>query len=252
MDLAYVDESGSAGYGSSLTFTLGCVVVQSERWPDVFDDFIDFRRFIRSRFGVPVRAEIKANYLLHNGGPFRAHPLGENARFAIYRAHMRLMAKLGLRVFAVVVKKDDLTAAGVTTDPRAIAWEYLLQRLERMSTKGNTPVMLIHDEGEALLVRSYARKARRAGTAGSALGTGMLRRPARLLVDDPVPRQSHQSYFLQAADLVAYAAFRHVYPPPARGRPPVVTDKTWEELGDARFKPVSGFKGGPDGLVIYP
>jgi hypothetical protein len=80
----------------------------------------------------------------------------------------------------------------------------------------------------------------------------MLKRPARLLVDDPVPRQSHQSYFLQAADLVAYAAFRFVYPPPVRARPPVVTAKTWEELGDARFKPVSGFKGGPDGLVIYP
>lgn len=85
MDLAYVDESGSAGYGSSLTFTLGCVVVPSDRWPDVFDDFIDFRRFIRTRFGVPVRAEIKANYLLHNGGPF-GHTRSERTRVSRYTA----------------------------------------------------------------------------------------------------------------------------------------------------------------------
>lgn len=244
MDLAYVDESGGAGYTGSMTFTLGCVVVPAAAWPDVFDDMIDFRRWLKARFAVPVRAEIKANHLLRNGGSLRPLALSEPARFAIYRQFMRLMPKFDLRVFAVVAEKAELQARGIQTDPRDIAWEYLFQRLERMSTKNGVPVMLIHDEGESALIRKFARKARRAGSAGSHFGTGVLRRPARLMIDDPVSRHSHQSHFLQAADLAAYAAFRHLYPPPA-GRVPIVTQKTWKELGAARFAPVSSLSGGP-------
>lgn len=71
LTLAYADESGSAGAAGSTTFTLGCVLVEAARWPNVFDDVLDYRRFLPDRFGLPVRAEIKANYLLRTGGPFR-------------------------------------------------------------------------------------------------------------------------------------------------------------------------------------
>lgn len=214
--LAYVDDSGNTAVppGGSLSYSLGCVLVEGGRWPDAFDDVIDYRRFLRDQFGIPVRTEIKANYLLRNGGPhFSRHPLSEGARYRIYRGFMRLAHKLELKVFGVVIRKDVVQQMGLAHDPREVGWEWLLQRLERFSTKGQAPLMLIHDEGDTALVRTLTRKARRAGTAGSAFGTGALKRPARLIVDDPVPRQSDQSYFIQLADLVAYAAFRHIYPP---------------------------------------
>jgi hypothetical protein len=81
---------------------------------------------------------------------------------------------------------------------------------------GNTHVLLSHDEGEGLIVRKMLRKAHRAGSAGSAFGTGSLRRPARLILDDPVGRVLQESYFIQLADLNAYAAFRKLYAPPSR------------------------------------
>ena len=118
-------------------------------------------------------------------------------------------------------------------------------------SKGNTEVLLVHDEGDALRVRGLARKARRAGSAGSAFGTGYLRRPAQRVIDDPVPRDSTQSYFLQMADLNAYAAFRHVVPPPQR-RTQIVPQSMWDELGTARLLAVSQLAGGPPGIVKYP
>lgn len=248
---AYVDESGDAGLAGSRTYALGCVMVESASWPTVFDDTIDYRRFLRSRFGVPVRAEIKANHLLRNGGAFRSLGLSEKARFAIYRGHMRLQQKLDLLAFAVVIDKAGLQQRRPGLDPRDVAWEYLLQRLERFTTKGNTEVLLVHDEGDALRVRGLARKARRAGSAGSAFGTGYLRRPAQRVIDDPVPRDSTQSYFLQMADLNAYAAFRHVVPPPQR-RTQIVPQSMWDELGTARLLAVSQLAGGPPGIVKYP
>ena len=84
MYLAYVDDTGSPG-GDTHSFTLGCVLAECSNWPDIFDNLLDYRRFLKSRFGLPVRAEIKANYLLRNGGPFRNLRIGDDGRFAIYR-----------------------------------------------------------------------------------------------------------------------------------------------------------------------
>lgn len=102
--------------------------------------------------------------------------------------------------------------------------------------------MLSHDEGEDDAVRRWARRARRHLTTGSAYGTGTLVHPARLLVDDPIPRRSQQqSYLIQAADLVAYAAIRaHV--PPSRNVARVSPADMWDELGPANHKATTGLR----------
>src|SRR5579872_5355989 len=115
-----------------MTFTLACILIEASAWPGIFDQVIAFRRFLRDAFGVPVRAEIKANYLLRNSGPFASLKLSENRRFKIYRGFMRFQSKLRLSTFAVVINKTTMATA---TDPRLRAWEFMLQRLERFSTK---------------------------------------------------------------------------------------------------------------------
>jgi hypothetical protein len=252
MYLAYVDESGSKGAvaaGGSKSFTLGCVLVRAAQWADAFDGVIGYRRYLKRQFGLPVRAEIKANYLLRNGGAFRDLELSEHARYSIYRGMLRLQAKLDLKAFGIVIRKEQLFP---DRDPHDTAWDFLLQRLERLSTKQQTQVFLIHDEGNALEVRSLARRARRAGIAGSAFGAGFVKVPFRGLVDDTVSRNSQQSLFLQLADLSAYAAFRRIYPPPARPVH-VVPELMWDELGSARLAEVNQRSGGPSpGIVAWP
>jgi hypothetical protein len=163
---------------------------------------------------------------------------------------MRIHPKLGFRTLAILVNKAN--HPNRTADD--LAWEYLLQRLERFSTQDEPGVThlvwIVHDEGNAHTVRALARKARRAGGAGSMLGTGYMRLPFGGLLDDPVPRDSKQSYFLQLADLAAYAAFRRYYPPP--GRPvQVVPEAMWDEMGDARHWQANRYSSplGPPGIV---
>ena len=255
MHIAYVDESGNVGpiklhgKGGTHTFTLGCVLVPVANWPMIFDNMIQYRRFLKTEFKIPVRAEIKANHLLQNGGAFRDLGLSERARFRVYRGLMRLQPKLGVRAFAVVIEKGKINKA--TLSPRDVAWEWLLQRLERLTTTENTSVVLMHDEGEGKIVRTLARKDRRIGSAGSAFGTGYLKVPCRNVVDDPVSRQSHESYFLQLADLVAYAAFRRIHPPPTK---PVniVPTGMWDELGAAIYTQANYLGGGVPGIVVWP
>jgi Protein of unknown function (DUF3800) len=65
----------------------------------------------------------------------------------------------------------------------------------------------------------------------------------------PVPRDSRQSYFVQLADLAAYAAFRRYHPPPPR-LVPIVPQRMWDELGPARYLEVTTRN--KVGIVRYP
>lgn len=249
MYLAYVDDSGDSGYAGSMTYALGCVFLDAPQWPSAFDALIGMRRFFRRQFGVPVRAEIKANWLIRNSGSFKHLSVSEANRQRIYRMQMRMVPKIQANAFAIVIRKGMIQQQ--QRDPHDIAWEYLIQRLERLSTNSNQPVLLIHDNGENDAIRKLARKARRAGTAGSAFGMGYLNVPARLLIDDPVPRDSAQNYFIQLADLCAYAAFRRHHPPPQK-RASVCPQGTWDELGAARFAAANQLAGGVPGIVMWP
>jgi Protein of unknown function (DUF3800) len=237
--LAYVDESGDTGdvnAGGSLTYTLGCVLLDADVWPASFDELLAFRRRVRNTFGVPMRAEIKANYLLRNSGDLRPLGLGPGARHVIYRAHLRVLQDLNARAFAVVVDKRKKTLLPAACFD--LAWEGLLQRLERTSTKEGATFAVVHDEGENDAIRKWVRRARRYLTAGSVMGVGSFQLAARLLVDDPIPRRSHHSYFVQMADLVAYAAFRAVVAP-GEAVARVCPQRMWGEIGLATHTAVS-------------
>lgn len=248
MQIAYVDESGDRGTGGSRTYTLGCVLVRSAQWKEAFDGVIAFRRFLKTTLGVPVRAELKANHLLRNAGDLKALALSEHARRFIYTGLLRLQHRLQLSTFAIVINKNRLRG---NVDPFVPAWTYLIQRLERLSTTNGEEVLIVHDEGEIISIRKLARKARRAGTAGSLFG-GYLDVPFDGLLDDPVSKNSKQSYFLQLADVNAYAAFRRVYPPPPR-KVKIVPQLMWDELGDARYGAANKRAGGPSrGIVLWP
>jgi hypothetical protein len=256
MYLAYVDESGNAGSPGSRTYTLGCVFLEAAHWPEKFDAMIEFRRDLYRQFGVPVRAELKANYLLRGKGPLWRLQLSEPDRHEIYRQMLWIQEVLELRTFAVVINKQELAARGRDENAREVAWEFLLQRLERLTTTTRTPLMIVHDEGESAAVRKIARKARRIGSAGSAFGTGHLDRPARLLIDDPVSRDSRQSYFIQVADVTAYAAFRRIHPPPPR-LVQIVPQNMWDALGaaiyaDANYLTRLDHPQDPEGVVSWP
>lgn len=255
MWFAYVDESGDSGAytggknSGTVTYSLGCLLVRDVDWPAAFDQMILYRRFLRDRLRIPMRAEIKANYLLHNAGAFRDLKLGERIRHDIYRSHMRLVPKIGLQTFAVVVRKDRLTQAGDNADPAEMAWTLLLERLERFSTNTQEPFLIVHDRGDDKMIRKVARKSRRHIQVGSRYG-GSLRLHAKFLLDDPVTRDSAQSYFVQLADLTAYAAFRAKIPP---ARPRVVPASMWEELGDSRVFAVAKYRwtpGQPGGAIV--
>jgi hypothetical protein len=192
---------------------------------------------VKSRFAIPMAAEIKANYLIRGQGDLRGLVPGPMERQLIYRAHLRQLKFLPAEAFAIVLSKDRyFDEAGqfklTSSEVFEKAWVTLLQRLSNASRELDTPLAVFHDEGENDAVRRLVRRSRRHLVAGSMLGAGYVNIPMTKLVDDPTPRRSHQSYFTQLADLVAYAAFRSVMPPgPSVAE--VCPGTMWKEIGSA-------------------
>lgn len=250
--LAYVDESGDTGdpalTGSSACFALGCVLLEVSDWPAAFDAMLAHRRRIRDAFGVLLREELKANYLIRGSGDIKRHNLSPDARQRIYRSALTTIRFLPARAFAVVTDKSSTGWQGQQC--LESTWEMLLQRLERTSFyEDRKPLMIIHDDGENDAVRRVVRKARRHLTAGRMWGGGGVRNPITELIDDPSPRASNHSYFVQMADLVAYAGWR-TYMPPGAGAARVCPPSMWDHVGPAAHRRVNMYSGGAPGVVV--
>lgn len=243
-EFAYIDESGNTGpiaRGGTRSFTLGCVLVPLDNWTDRLDVLVDSRREIKRDYGVRMRDELKANYLVHSRGPLKDLGLGDGQLRDMYRRSLVATNVASSGVFAVVIDKEH--PRGVD-DPAGLAWLYLFQRLRIRSAHRGYPIIVVHDDGDSERVRKILRRFRRFSFAPGG-------RPvtAPLLVEDPVARDSRMSYFVQCADLVAYAAFRRFQPPGKRSGS-VCNERMWDVM-HARWLTEVNTRS-DDGIVVYP
>lgn len=247
MYIAYFDESGDSGFERSptRTFTLAAVLVHDSNWLSALDQSIAFRRFINREFHLPAREEIKASWLIHNKGPFRKTGIGYQARMQLYKAAMRFQRKSGVfHNFAVIIDKERIKDK--SKDVREIAWQYAIQRLERFGTARKDNIMISPDDGHGDLIKKKLRAMRRFHYAPSAFGTASLNRAATNIIEDPFEKRSTESYFIQWADLNAYAAFRKAFPSPN------FDGSVWDELGESIIADVNRLSGGAPGIVLWP
>lgn len=243
--LAYVDDSGD-----SSTYVLGALLIPGEQWLPVQDQLIAFRSRLSQKQGFRMRYELHATEIIAGGGKWKALNVQVRTRFGIYKAALREVASLSpvARVIGVVVDSQN---PHLRTSPREEAWDVLLQRLERFAFFEKSTCLLIHDEGGNRTVRTMARRKRRFGYAPAAFGGSGRHVPFKQLLDDPVSRDSRESYLLQWSDLVAYACFRKVVP-----RATVPSD-LWDSLGDAPVSDANYIERSrgsnePPGLVVWP
>jgi len=224
---AYTDESGDPGYDSSAkTFTVATVIVEDVSWLECLDRINEFRRELRDRYGLNVRDELKANAMIHGYDAFE--PFNEVTRKNIYLDCMEFQATLGLLdTFAVVICKERFNSRG-TVDPRDYAWEFIIQRFERFANHRDDLIHILPDEGHYEFIKARIRELRRFNRPPSYYDDSYLNRDATNIVGDCSERDSEDSFFIQLADLNAYAAWRSIFPHPDFQR------EYWEALGVAR------------------
>lgn len=248
MLLAYFDESGDSGaveLSPSKFFVLACVLVQEDAWLDNLNKLIRLRSKLRKRLGISRNAEIKASHIKKGRGvlaPLRFAPERRARMFAFLERFQD--QHLDVKTFAVAVDKRQLAA---DRDPRDVAWQYALQRVDTYCRKIGSRATIYPDAGHSYFIRRLLRRIRRHQLIKGMYG-GLLNVRAERIVEDPNERASHDSYFIQLADWNAYAAhrFREIDPTAAG------YSDAWDALGDSRVLEVNKLRGGPQGIVLYP
>lgn len=242
-EFAYIDESGDVGMeNGSRTFTLSCVLVPLDDWYERLDYLVNMRRSIRDTYHVPMQQEAKANHIVGIKKLYRDLNLGDGQMRDIYQRHMRAIERVSSGAFAIVIQKDKLKKRDA--DVLHMAWDYLLERLRKRSESTGAPIVVVHDIGQDDAIRKHVRRFRRVTWTAAKQKVS-----ARLIVEDPMPRDSQQTYFIQLADLAAYAASTKAVPRNGNGAK-ICNHLMWDTLGAARLKEVSPARG--DGLYVFP
>lgn len=218
MYLMYVDESGDKGLQNSPTryFVLTGLVVHELRWTDLLAELIAFRRRMRGAFGLRLREEIHAGVMLTRPGALVR--IARNDRLSIIRHFLDELARL--EYLSIINVRIDKTAKPPGYDPFLKGWEALIQRFENTIGRRNFPGpanpddkgLIFCDNTDGAALRSLYRRMRGHNPIPNQSGSGYRHLPLIRIIEDPNPRDSEYSYFIQAADVCSFAAYQFYAP----------------------------------------
>lgn len=218
MYLMYVDESGDPGMSAASPtryFMLSGLVLHELRWKTYLDQLIALKRRMKTIYGLAMHEEIHAGEFINGRIIFR-NPISRNNRLRILHAvlsELRLMTDLS--IVSVIVDKQRKPA---DYDPFETAWKLLVQRFDNTvsSRKFNGPSnadergAIFPDLTNARKLTGLIRKLRRYNPIPNQPqhGVGYRNRPLQFVIEDPSYKDSLQSLFVQAVDVVAYFLYQ--------------------------------------------
>ncbi|GAB3861304.1 hypothetical protein GCM10028822_40570 [Hymenobacter terrigena] len=210
MVLSYFDESGDDGFPrrSSDLFVLASLSMLETEWKHNFEQVLLFRRHLSKEYGFPVKQEFHTREFIQDKNPYHGKYPSETRREILF-AYATLLSSLRLRSTVVVIDKTKIR--NQEYDVLEKAFTYNIQRIENSlrrhaATKNQLPerFMVITDEGRVGKMGKVARKIQRINYIPSKYELPGTRQEIGLLVEDPLAKNSAESYFIQAADTLAF------------------------------------------------
>lgn len=197
--LIYIDDSGDPRTG---LVVYGWIEFQPDHWHDVLGVWLQHRKQLSARYGVPVPKELHMTDYAQGRGNLTARKLPEftgpnGSTFykkdfgrAVARESLAVMRSLeGLRVGSVYRQATRETAAPA----KAGLYAALLRRFETELQGTDSLAMIFMDgDGSDTTYRDAHRQ---------------LPRAARHVIEDPIYTDSKTSQLMQMADHVAWSAF---------------------------------------------
>jgi hypothetical protein len=207
MHLVYIDETGN---DTSVGFS--AIALPAVNYNQAFAQVKRFRQDLRTSDGIFTTTELHASKFTSGRGRIAAQIISQERRCQIFYSVLNLVTQLpGVAV---------LNAFRPAYEKLALL-ERLLNRIEKAVSSWGSQAILIFDEGDEKANTALVRKMRIFNPIRSMYGvwpggSQYKNMPLTLIIEDPVFRQSHRSYFIQLADFCAYALMQKEVPTPSR------------------------------------
>ncbi len=220
MYLMYVDESGDSGLVGSPTryFALTGMVIHELRWKSYLDILIQFRKEMRTTYGLRLLEEFHAADMITKPGLLLR--IKKNDRLSMIRHFADRLAQMtDINLVNVIVDKNG---KGDGYDAFEAGWKCLLQRFENTVNSHNFrgPAnpdergLIVADNTDNKKLVEVMRKMRVYNPIPHQprFGTGYRNLPIQYVIEDANFRESLRSYFIQAADLCVFLLYQREQP----------------------------------------
>ena len=260
MYISYLDETGDDGYPqySSGIFTLTAFYLHYQNWKTLYDLVYSFRKQLKEDYNFPVKLEMHTKKFLLNKNPYRRHSFSNDERLEIMDLFSKMIAALDGKIVNVAIIKNNITNADYKVLDKAMT--YLVQRIENDLT-GADPMnrfMMISDPGRIGKMKKTTRRIQRINFIPSKMHPGSYRKEIKTLIEDPLEKDSKESYFIQIADFVSFIVYQYVTysisSTPAKRLTALISEdkiKEWLEI----MKPTLNLRASNNdeyGVVMYP
>lgn len=227
MYLIYTDESGDAGIkkrGGTPFFVISGIIIHESYWNEVFQGIVNLRRLWHVWHKTPQRIPLHATDIVNGHGDYHHSQYGLTTtdRLDIYKDALEYLAGLTgkIHILNVFIRKNNIIKTDL--DVFEWAWKFFIQRINNTLDAGGylgtekNYAMLITDRTHDDHLRKLLRQMRAFNYIKSKRPSGpqYYNSLVTRVLDDPVPRDSKHSYFVQMADLVAFALARRDFPRP--------------------------------------
>jgi len=261
MYIVYYDESGDDGFPqySSPLFVLTGLCLHHQNFHDIFEQLKYFRKTLKEFCGFPIKMEMHTKYFLVNKYPYKILNLNDDIRLQVIEVFLNVLTNLPIQVTNVVINKTIIKKQ--TYDILDTAFTYSLQRIENtiMHNDPGEKYLIITDEGRIGKMRHTARRMQKINYIPSQFNKISYRQEIKGLVEDPLVKESNQSYFIQISDMLAYIIYQYKLIELGLGQPPNRTPRDFDikriEKWLDMIYPILNIKASsidPFGIVCYP
>jgi len=205
MYLVYYDESGDDGCpGASELFVLSALRIHDSDYRSSFERTKLFRSELWKKYKFPSRIELHTRALLLHKKPYCNLNFPETLRVSILEEHLEFLASLSVNITNVVINKQIIKKPNYHVLDNALT--YSIQRLENTIKIDNPgePFIVITDDGRIEKMRQTSRRIQKINYIPNNSSNGYSNHPITSLIEDPLPKPSEQSFFIQFCDMVSY------------------------------------------------
>jgi hypothetical protein len=211
MYISYFDESGDDGFPdrSSDIFVLTSFSIHYSVWKDIDNKVFLFRKWLKEKYNFPVNFEFHTREFLLNKNPYRQLNIDPLFRKEIVSCFFDFLGQLDVNIVNSAINKSLIKKSGYKVLETAL--KYNVRSIDRnIIEKGEkSKFLIITDEGRVGKMVHVTRQMRERSSP-SQNKSEIFGDDIKRLIEDPLPKSSKESYFIQISDMVAYIIYLYI------------------------------------------